>query len=91
MAFVGYPSSTGARQGAAAGGAMIYFDNAATSWSKPPGVAEAMTHFIKEVGCPGRKCISVRMRIAQEVLPFRVIGVDRRNPGWMTFFGQDRL
>jgi hypothetical protein len=40
--------------------------------------------------CPGRKCVSVRMRIAQEVLPFRVIGVDRRNPGWMTFFGQDR-
>jgi hypothetical protein len=34
---------------------MIYFDNAATSWPKPPGVAEAMTHFIKEVGAnPGR-------------------------------------
>ena len=34
---------------------MIYFDNAATSWPKPPGVAEAMTHFIEEVGAnPGR-------------------------------------
>jgi cysteine desulfurase family protein len=34
---------------------MIYFDNAATSWPKPPGVAEAMTHFIREVGAnPGR-------------------------------------
>jgi cysteine desulfurase family protein len=34
---------------------MIYFDNAATSWPKPPGVAEAMTRFIKEVGAnPGR-------------------------------------
>jgi cysteine desulfurase/selenocysteine lyase len=34
---------------------MIYFDNAATSWPKPPGVAEAMTYFIKEVGAnPGR-------------------------------------
>jgi cysteine desulfurase/selenocysteine lyase len=34
---------------------MIYFDNAATSWPKPPGVAEAMVHFIKEVGAnPGR-------------------------------------
>ena len=34
---------------------MIYFDNAATSWPKPPGVAEAMTHFINEVGAnPGR-------------------------------------
>jgi cysteine desulfurase / selenocysteine lyase len=34
---------------------MIYFDNAATSWPKPPGVAEAMVHFIDEVGAnPGR-------------------------------------
>jgi cysteine desulfurase family protein len=34
---------------------MIYLDNAATSWPKPPGVAEAMTHFINEVGAnPGR-------------------------------------
>ena len=34
---------------------MIYFDNAATSWPKPPGVAEAMTRFIDEVGAnPGR-------------------------------------
>ncbi len=34
---------------------MIYFDNAATSWPKPPSVAEAMVHFIEEVGAnPGR-------------------------------------
>jgi cysteine desulfurase family protein len=34
---------------------MIYFDNAATSWPKPHGVAEAMTHFVREVGAnPGR-------------------------------------
>jgi cysteine desulfurase/selenocysteine lyase len=34
---------------------MIYFDNAATSWPKPPGVTEAMVHFMKEVGAnPGR-------------------------------------
>jgi len=34
---------------------MIYFDNAATSWPKPPGVAEAMVHFLNEVGAnPGR-------------------------------------
>ena len=34
---------------------MIYFDNAATSWPKPPGVAEAMTHFLNEIGAnPGR-------------------------------------
>jgi len=34
---------------------MIYFDNAATSWPKPPGVAEAMVRFLKDVGAnPGR-------------------------------------
>ena len=34
---------------------MIYFDNAATSWPKPPGVVEAMTHFLNKVGAnPGR-------------------------------------
>ena len=34
---------------------MIYFDNAATSWPKPPGVIEAMVHFMEEVGAnPGR-------------------------------------
>ncbi len=34
---------------------MIYFDNAATSWPKPPGVAEAMVHFLETVGAnPGR-------------------------------------
>jgi selenocysteine lyase/cysteine desulfurase len=34
---------------------LIYFDNAATSWPKPAGVAEAMTHFMTEVGAnPGR-------------------------------------
>ncbi len=34
---------------------MIYFDSAATSWPKPPGVWQAMEHFIKEVGAsPGR-------------------------------------
>lgn len=34
---------------------MIYFDNAATSWPKPPGVAEAMTHYLNDIGAsPGR-------------------------------------
>ncbi len=33
----------------------IYLDNAATSWPKPPGVAEAMVHFLNEIGAnPGR-------------------------------------
>jgi cysteine desulfurase/selenocysteine lyase len=29
---------------------MIYFDNAATSWPKPPAVTRAMVHFMEEVG-----------------------------------------
>ena len=34
---------------------MIYFDNAATSWPKPPEVKEAMVRFIEEIGAnPGR-------------------------------------
>ena len=34
---------------------MIYFDNAATSWPKPPAVAEAMVHFLSKIGgSPGR-------------------------------------
>ena len=34
---------------------MIYLDNAATSWPKPPGVVEAMTRFMEQVGAnPGR-------------------------------------
>lgn len=34
---------------------MIYFDNAATSWPKPPGVVEAMVQFMEDVGAnPGR-------------------------------------
>lgn len=34
---------------------MIYLDNAATSWPKPPGVLAAMARFITEVGAnPGR-------------------------------------
>lgn len=34
---------------------MIYLDNAATSWPKPPGVVEAVAHVITDVGAnPGR-------------------------------------
>jgi cysteine desulfurase/selenocysteine lyase len=34
---------------------VIYFDNAATSWPKPPGVVDAMVHFMEKVGAnPGR-------------------------------------
>ncbi len=34
---------------------MIYFDNAATTWPKPPGVSEAVVNFMHSVGgSPGR-------------------------------------
>lgn len=34
---------------------MIYFDNAATTWPKPPGVAEAVANFMQNIGgSPGR-------------------------------------
>jgi cysteine desulfurase family protein len=34
---------------------LIYFDNAATTWPKPPGVLEAVSHCIREIGAnPGR-------------------------------------
>jgi cysteine desulfurase family protein len=34
---------------------MIYFDNAATSWPKPPAVAESMARYLVEIGAnPGR-------------------------------------
>ena len=33
---------------------MPYFDHAATSWPKPPGVAEAMTAALEIAGAPGR-------------------------------------
>ena len=34
---------------------MIYLDNSATTWPKPPGVKEAMVRFMEEVGAnPGR-------------------------------------
>ncbi len=46
---------------------MIYFDNAATSWPKAPGVAEAMTRFLAESAAnPGRA--GHRMAIAAERL-----------------------
>jgi cysteine desulfurase/selenocysteine lyase len=37
------------------GFAMIYFDNAATSWPKPPTMLEAMSDFVNNIGAnPGR-------------------------------------
>jgi cysteine desulfurase family protein len=47
---------------------MIYFDNAATSWPKPPGVAEAMLHFLDAVGAnPGRSAHRLAVEAARIV------------------------
>jgi cysteine desulfurase family protein len=51
---------------------MIYFDNAATSWPKPPGVAQAMTHFMNEVGAnPGRSAHRLSVQSARIVYAAR--------------------
>ena len=47
---------------------MIYFDNAATSWPKPHGVAEAMLHFLNDVGAnPGRSAHRLSVESARIV------------------------
>jgi cysteine desulfurase / selenocysteine lyase len=47
---------------------MIYFDNAATSWPKPPGVTEAMVHFLNHVGAnPGRSAHRLSVESARIV------------------------
>jgi cysteine desulfurase family protein len=51
---------------------MIYFDNAATSWPKPPGVAAAMTHYIESVGAnPGRAAHRLAVEAARTVYSAR--------------------
>ena len=44
----------------------VYFDHAATSWPKPPGVAEAMNHALTELGGnPGRGAYSMALDTAR--------------------------
>ena len=51
---------------------MIYFDNAATSWPKPPQVKEAMNKFMEEVGAnPGRSGHSLSIEAARIVYETR--------------------
>lgn len=63
---------------------MIYFDNAATSWPKPPGVAEAMVHFLEEVGAnPGRSGHRLSLeaeRIVYEIRELIAQLVNARDP-----------
>jgi len=58
----------------------IYFDNAATSWPKPPGVAGAMVHFLEEVGAnPGRSGHCASVEAARIVFSARQAAADLFN------------
>ena len=51
---------------------MIYFDNAATSWPKPPGVAEAIVRYLNDVGAnPGRSGHRLSIKAARIVSDVR--------------------
>jgi cysteine desulfurase family protein len=51
---------------------MIYFDNPATSWPKPPEVAAAMVHFMESVGAnPGRSGHRLSVEAARVVYQAR--------------------
>ncbi len=51
---------------------MIYFDNPATSWPKPPQVKEAMVKFMEEVGAnPGRSGHSLSIEAARIIYETR--------------------
>jgi len=51
---------------------VIYLDNAATSWPKPPEVAVAMTHFITHIGAnPGRSGHRLSIEAARTVYAAR--------------------
>ena len=51
---------------------MIYFDNSATSWPKPPQVKEAMSRYMEEVGAnPGRSGHSLSIEAARIIYEAR--------------------
>ncbi len=51
---------------------LIYLDNTATSWPKPPGVARAMLNYIDEVGAnPGRSGHRLSIKAARIVYSLR--------------------
>ena len=51
---------------------MIYLDNAASSWPKPPGVAEAMMEAVRDYGAnPGRGSHELAMRASRTLFQAR--------------------
>ena len=50
----------------------IYFDNAATSWPKPEGVARAMCRYIEEIGVnTGRGVYASAVEVSRVVFDTR--------------------
>ncbi|MFH2104142.1 MAG: aminotransferase class V-fold PLP-dependent enzyme [Chloroflexota bacterium] len=59
---------------------LIYLDNAATSWPKPPGVAAAMTAFLDQVGAnPGRSGHRLSVEAARIVFRTRSLAAQLFN------------
>lgn len=53
---------------------LIYLDNAATSWPKPPGVARAIQNYIEEVGAnPGRSGHRLSIKAARIIYSLREV------------------
>ena len=50
---------------------MIYFDNAATTLMKPPGVAKAMAAAVRALGSPGRGAHPAALRASEEAYACR--------------------
>ncbi|MGQ9583792.1 MAG: aminotransferase class V-fold PLP-dependent enzyme [Anaerolineae bacterium] len=76
---------------------MIYLDNAATSWPKAPGVAEAMARFLQEeAGNPGRsghrlaRAASARVQATRQALA-RLLGVSEPERVVFTLNATDAL
>jgi len=77
-------SGSAADARAGAGRDVVYLDNAATSWPKPPHVAAAMVHYLESVGAnpgrsgPHRSAEAGRLVLAARRAVARLLGV--RNP-----------
>lgn len=75
----------------------VYLDNAATSFPKPPGVAEAMLHFATQIGASAGRASSRAGQQAQAIVDrcrhncARLLGVSDPERVVFTFNGTDSL
>ncbi len=59
---------------------VLYFDNAATSWPKPPEVAEAITRFLQDgAASPGRSLHRLSIQASSHIDTLRMILAERVN------------